>query len=179
MDRDLPALSITLSEAEGFIDLGMLDEASNLLDALCDRDQIFAPVLELRLRILAAVELWDSVLQLTAGLLEQDFSDWFLFLYGARALRRLGKTDAARALLLAETLKKPILKKTAEAYFELASLEAEFGNEEEARSCLAAALALDPEYRAAARNDEDLRPLLDLVVQVDSEAEPPPPTPRF
>lgn len=103
-----------ISEAEGYFELGLLDEAWNRLDDLPSERQVHFPVLALRLRILIGAQSWVKAEILGQSLVQvmpDNAGAWYAL---AQAQAQLGQGTEAKASLkracsLNEALRQPAL----------------------------------------------------------------------
>lgn len=149
-------LSKRLNAAEGFLNLGMLDEAEAELVGLGAEAQDCAQFWRLGLAVAMAQRRWEEGIIRAEVLVTlcPEAADGYLHL--AFCLHELGQTSEARKVLLSGP---PPLRGTPIYFYNLACYEAQLGNVERARELLEVALQLDPGYREVAKTDPDLAPL--------------------
>ncbi len=145
-----------MQAAEGFLDLGMPEEAESELAEIGEAAVERADYWRLAAAVSMARKRWEEG-AIRAGrlvALSPDSPDGYF--HAAFCLHELGQTEAARNLLE----KGPARLKASPIYFyNLACYEAQLGNLERARSVLAVAIRMQPAYRQIAREDPDLAPL--------------------
>ena len=92
-------IKAAVTKAEGFLDLGMAEEAWGILDDLPSESMNHPQVLSLRVRILAHEREWRKLTFLAAGVLSAfpDLADVWFDLASAQA--QLGELKAAKASL--------------------------------------------------------------------------------
>jgi tetratricopeptide (TPR) repeat protein len=145
-----------LSHARGYIELGLLEEATAELAQLppdsIDSDEALA----LRMEIFRAQSRWIK-LRLTAGELTRrqpaNADAWITFAY---ATRRAESLHAAEAILRAAELRHP---HEPTIQFNLGCYACQRGDLAEARRRVDAAIALEPHFKIAAQTDPDLAAL--------------------
>jgi tetratricopeptide (TPR) repeat protein len=154
-----------LQAVDGFIELGMFEEADARLEEL---DPILRSAFEVLIRRLAiyhGLKKWDSMQVVAQKLAEFDVQniDWVVSY--AYATHRIGSTDAARTILLNA---QPRFPKEGIIYYNLACYDCQLGEIESAKNRLKKAFEIDPTWRSQALEDEDLKPLWDsLRLEVD------------
>lgn len=150
-----------LLAAQGYLELGMADEALAELSSLRRVNSVDPDIIELRLHALMHVKRWPEALSCAEELLSIRPSAVPGYIHGAFALHELGRTAEARDLLL----KGPEeLRKDPTFHYNIGCYEAVLGNREEALQSLRLSFALDETYRDFARRDPDLelvRPYLE------------------
>jgi tetratricopeptide (TPR) repeat protein len=145
-----------LLAADGYVALGMYEEANEELESITADVRHVPEVLDARIAIYCGTKRWDAMAAVASRLVEwnPDEPRWFVQL--AYATRR------------AESLEKAhkILSRCAELHpehgwtqFNLACYEAQLRNLPKAREHLQRAIRSDPGYRLDALNDPDLEPL--------------------
>ena len=92
---------MSLTEALGYFDLGLYDEAWQVIDTLPADVRESRDVFGLRLKILAATDRWEQCQFLTEGLVQSDPSWPLPKLLGAKALDKQGEIERALAFLTA------------------------------------------------------------------------------
>jgi len=142
-----------LLAAQGYLELGMAEEALAELSTLSQTDIPDPDIIELRLHILMQAKRWAEALS-TAEELRRIHPDALpAYIHGAFALHELGRTTEARDLLL----KGPEqLRKDPTFHYNVGCYEAVLGNREAALQSLEQSFALDDTYRDFARQDPDL-----------------------
>lgn len=139
--------------AQGYLELGMAEEALAELSSIPDLEIRDPDIVELRLHILMQAKRWTEALS-TAEELRRIHPDSLpAYIHGAFALHELGRTTEARDLLL----KGPEqLRKDPTFHYNVGCYEAVLGNREAALQSLEQSFALDDTYRDFARQDPDL-----------------------
>jgi tetratricopeptide (TPR) repeat protein len=146
----------SLNAAQGYLELGMPEEALSELDAIPEEFLSHAEILQLKLVILMQLRDWEE----GNGVCEQlrkRFSQLTVgYIHGAFCLHELGRTKDAKALLLSGP---PALLREATYHYNLGCYEAVLGNFEEAMQYLRTSFAMDHNFRMIAKRDPDLRAL--------------------
>jgi len=142
-----------LLAAQGYLELGMAEEALAELSTIPELEIRDPDIVELRLHILMQAKRWTEALS-TAEELRRIHPDALpAYIHGAFALHELGRTSEARNLLL----KGPEqLRKDPTFHYNVGCYEAVLGNREAALQSLEQSFALDDTYRDFARQDPDL-----------------------
>ncbi len=146
-----------LAAAEGYVELGLPQEAAAELAQIGAAKRSLPVVLSVRLDIYLLTQRWT----LAAGLAKrfakeiepENARGWISWAY---ATRRAESVRAAQAILLAA---KPLHRREATIHFNLACYAAQLGDVPGARSHLGRAIALDEKMRALARFEPDLQPI--------------------
>jgi predicted Zn-dependent protease len=142
-----------LLAAQGYLDLGMVEEALAELSSFQGLHSQDPDLLELRLHILMQGHLWGDALTAAEELLRVKPDSLPPYIHGAFALHELGRTAEARDLLL----KGPsILRKDPTFHYNIGCYEAVLGNRESALRSLSESFALDETFRDFAQRDPDL-----------------------
>jgi hypothetical protein len=145
-----------LSYAQGYLELGMLEEAAAELDALPAEAREALPVLALRAAILQEKQDWPA-LRLAAGEWVRRQPDepaaWVTWAFATRRADSLAAAE--RILLEAERLHAA----EATIQFNLGCYACQRGDLPEARRRVDRAIALDEKFTELAATDSDLEPL--------------------
>jgi len=143
-----------LLAAQGYLELGMVDEALEELSFLRGLEISDPEIVELRLHILMQGQRWDAALTAAEELLLASPDAVPAYIHGAFALHELGRTLEARDLLLKAP---PELRKDPTFHYNIGCYEAVLGNRESAMRSLGESFALDETYRDFALQDPDLK----------------------
>jgi predicted Zn-dependent protease len=146
--------------AEGYSELGMLDDALEELDQLDAEQQERVEILRMRIDILLRKQLWTEALQLSQRFCATNPNQPYGFVHTAFCLHELGRTDEAKQTLLdgpASLLDEPVY------YYNLACYDTVLGNLEQAKAYLRASFRLDKSFREMAKTDPDLEQIRDEV----------------
>jgi len=142
-----------LLAAQGYLELGMAEEALAELASVSPPECTDPDVLELRLHVLMQAKRWDEALATAEELLRLDPVAAPAYIHGAFALHELGRTREARDFLQ----KGPeALRKDPTFHYNIGCYEAVLGNRDAALQSLRESFALDGAYRNFARRDPDL-----------------------
>jgi tetratricopeptide (TPR) repeat protein len=139
--------------AQGYLELGMAEEALAELSSVPTSESTDPDILELRLHILMQVGNWNEALSCSEELIRLMPEDLPAYIHGAFALHELGRTREARDFLQ----KGPdSLRKDPTFHYNIGCYEAVLGNRGAALRSLNDSFALDQTYRDFARRDPDL-----------------------
>ncbi|MBV9128746.1 MAG: hypothetical protein JO117_11750 [Verrucomicrobia bacterium] len=153
-----PATNRLLLAAQGYAELGMIDEAFAELDALSPpataaRQERRAEVLHLRVQLLFQTRRWESALEVCRRLCELEPEAPQPFIHAAFCLHELGRTAEARTLLLHGPA---ALKREATYYYNLGCYDTALNDLVSAENHLRASFQMDKKLRDFARTDPDL-----------------------
>ena len=146
-----------LEYARGYIELGMVNEATNELAAIDSNARSSIEVLRVQVDLYMESKQWDRVVSVAKPVCEampQDPSAWIAWAYALRELQQV--KEAQDVLLRAEPLHSTTC---AVLHYNLACYACLLGNIQEARRRLTSACKMGEEWKAAALEDEDLRAL--------------------
>jgi len=152
---NFPAPS-ALDRAQGYMDLGLHDEAWAELDSLSLEDQERIDSLHLKAALLMRQKLWEDALLLSRKICDLQTSSAGGYIQAAYCLHELGRTREACHLLRTgpESLRdEPIY------HYNLSCYEVHLGELDEARALLARSFELDERLVIIAEHDPDLSPL--------------------
>lgn len=122
--------------ASGYIELGLLNEASDELEAIEGADRLSSEVMSVRADLYMTAKYWDlrvAVARELARVPSGDEKGWILWAY---ALRELGRIEEAKAVLLEA---EPLHGECAVLHYNLACYSCLLGHLDEARRRLATA----------------------------------------
>jgi len=145
-----------LTEAIGYIELGMFQDAWDTLESISPEQRDLAVVLKVRLEIyrgLGKYEGMEAVASHLCRILPEEPQNWISCAYAQR--RHLGIEIAEKTLL--EAVRRFPEEPT--IHFNLACYACQQGRLEEARGRLTEAIRLEPAFKQMALEDEDLAPL--------------------
>ncbi len=149
-----------LQAACGYAELGMFSESLAELDSIPTRLQRRPEVLQLRLHHFMRAKRWGPALRVSQLLCRVAPDCGTGFLHAGFCLHQLGKTAAARNLLMTgpvALLKEPIY------YYNLGCYDALLGDIKRAAANLQISFKMDASLREIARNDPDLKALHALI----------------
>jgi len=144
--------------AEGYSELGMLDDALAQLDQLDTEHEDRLEILRMRVDILLRKQNWKDALRLSLRFCEANPNQPFGYVHAAFCLHELGRTSEAKQTLLdgpAALLDEPVY------YYNLACYDTVLGNLEQAKAYLRASFRLDKSFRELAKSDPDLKQIRD------------------
>lgn len=142
-----------LLAAQGYLELGMAEEALSELASLTGPVSTDPDVVELRLHVLMQGKRWAEALAAAEELIRLTPGSLSAHIHGAFALHELGRTGEARDLLI----KGPEeLRKDPTFHYNIGCYEAVLGNREAALQSLEQSFSLDETYRDFALRDPDL-----------------------
>jgi tetratricopeptide (TPR) repeat protein len=149
-----------LEYASGFIELGLLNEASEELEAIEGADRLSAEVMAVRSDLYMAAKDWDLLIAVArelARLTPKNDQGWIHWAY---ALRELGRIAEAKAVLLKA---EPLHANCAVLHYNMACYDCLLGDISEARQRLSVACKMGNEWKAAALTDPDLKAMWDCL----------------
>ena len=150
-----------LQYASGYIALGLLNEASDELEAIEGEDRLLSEVMAVRSDLYMEAKQWDLLLAVSSALARQRPEQDKGWINSAFALRELGRVKEAKAVLLEA---EPIHgKDCALLHYNLACYFCLLGDQAEAKRRLSVACKMDKHWREAALDDEDLKAMWDEI----------------
>ena len=144
--------------AEGYSELGMLEDALGELDQLDAEEQDRIEILRMRVDILLRKQDWTDALRLSLRFCGVNPNQPYGYVHAAFCLHELGRTSEAKQTLLdgpAALLDEPVY------YYNLACYDTVLGNREQAKVYLRASFRLDKSFREMAKTDPDLKQIWD------------------
>lgn len=148
-----------LDAAEGYLALGLLEPAGELLDAIPpERQRGRLDVLGLRLHICLLGQCWAGAAVIARYLVERQPQEPSWWIGWSVAVRHLDTAQTARAILQ-RAVRRGAVRRPALLHFNLACLAAQLGQLRSARGHLDRAIRLDPGCRRRAAVEPDLEPL--------------------
>lgn len=154
------SLDKSLLAAQGYIELGMLDDALDELDRLEPAERNSEAALQMRLFVLMRVRSWGAALDVCSRLREVNSSNSTGYIHGAFCLHEMGRTNEARDLLLSGP---DSLSREPTYHYNLGCYAAVLGDTAEARRHLERSFSLDDKFRDLARLDPDLHSMRDYL----------------
>jgi predicted Zn-dependent protease len=145
-----------LENAQGYLELGMLDDAWNSLEAVEADSQEHPDVLTLRLAIMMAGKKWEQAVTIGKSLCDSQPEDEEAFIQTAYCLHELRQTKEAKEILLSgpkSIQDNPLF------HYNLGCYEAQLGQFEAAKTAVKKAIQIDRVYRRLAMEDPDLEPI--------------------
>jgi tetratricopeptide (TPR) repeat protein len=151
------ALQHYINAAQGYLELGMADEALAELERVPEEDRAHEDVAQLRVYILMRARRWENALDACEALRAGHPELSLCYIHGAFCLHELGRTAEAMELLQqgpASLLREPVY------FYNLGCYHAVLGNPEEAQSYLQMSFNMDEKFREIARYDPDLEDVI-------------------
>lgn len=163
---DLPVISTSrrVQYAMGYIALGLIDQASDELEAVAFEDRFAPEVMAARLDLHTAAGHWDIVANFARRLLDLDKSDTCAWVALGCAVRRLESIEAARDLLASIADAEGATCATIQ--YNLACYLCLTGDIDGAKSRLAKACALNARFKEAGLDDPDLQRLWSHIAEM-------------
>jgi predicted Zn-dependent protease len=146
--------------AEGYSELGMLEDALGELGQLDAEQQERIEVMRMRVDILLRKQDWEDALRLSLRFCAVNPNQPYGYVHAAFCLHELGRTSEAKQTLLdgpASLLDEPVY------YYNLACYDTVLGNIEQAKVYLRASFRLDKSFKTMAKNDPDLKQIRDEI----------------
>lgn len=143
--------------ARGYIELGLLNEAADELEAIPFAERFVPEVLAVRGELHMAAKHWELLIGVAKELTKRAPDLEQGWIYWAFALRELQRVAEAKAVLLEAEPRHG--KTSATLHYNLACYHALLGELPEARARLETAFQLHPDFKSAAREDRDLESL--------------------
>lgn len=145
-----------LQYANGYLDLGMLDDAEDELDAIAEEDQSGYDTLSLRVRLYSERKDWSRMEVTSRELVALDDETAYGWVNLAYALRELDRIDEAKEIATKGLARQP---KEAVLWFNLACYCSLLGEVEDASTHLDRAIELEKSFESSAVDDPDLENL--------------------
>jgi tetratricopeptide (TPR) repeat protein len=149
-----------LRAAQGYYELGMLEEAWDEVLSIEPTHQDERSVLHVKLLLQLKSGQWDMALETSRCLCEIDPDDYMGYIHAAYCLHEMGKTLEARQLLMAGPRS---LREKAVYYYNIGCYEVTLGRLEKGRRNLEQSFEIDRHLVAVARQDPDLADLWDVI----------------
>lgn len=149
-----------LSYANGYIELGMIKEASEELAAIDPAENLTNEVLAMRAKLYLEMENWEVMAAVSQQLAEQSPKSVYAWVNWAYALRELDKNDEAKTVALHGLKVHP---KNAILWFNLACYCSLLGEYQDASDHLDSAIKIDKQFEGEAVDDPDLQGLWDWM----------------
>ena len=150
-----------LRAAEGYFELGMLEEARREFDALPTEERLLPEALQLNIQMKMSDGEWDGALAISRQLCDVVPKANAGYIHAAYCLHELGRTKEARDFLLEgpESLRdEPVF------FYNLGCYEARLGETDSARAWLLRSFDMDGDLRDQAKRDPDLEGVWDEAV---------------
>ena len=142
-----------ISAAQGYLELGLVDEARRELKPLSASLSQRSDVIELHLLCLMAEQRWDEAVSFAENLIRSEPKEPGGYIHAAYCLHELGRTSEALQILI----KGPKSLRTKSVfYYNAGCYNARLGQVEEALKLLQRSFEMDHSLRLLARKDPDL-----------------------
>lgn len=145
-----------ITAAEGFLDLGMLEQAWDQLEESDPRRRADPEVLAMRLRILERMGRFDMGAEIARGAVQAHPNELDLWLLGSRHIRAAEGIDSALEFLLGSGER---FTSKAAYWFELACIHCQLGDLDRTADCTRRAVDLDRSYQMRVLDHPDLEAL--------------------
>jgi len=144
----------------GFLQLGMALDADAELEKIDPFNRAAPEVLALRVEIYQKLKKWELMREIAKRLNEFEPNEMQWLVSYAFATRRAVSIEVAKEILLSSVSRFP---KEAVILFNLACYECQLDRLDIAKEYLKRIFEIDPSWRKAALDDEDLKPLWDAM----------------
>jgi hypothetical protein len=144
-----------ITAAEGFFELGTLEEAWEQLEEIEPRQRADSEILAMRLRILERMERFEMGTEIARGAVRLHPGELDLWLLGSRHVRGTDGPAAAMEFLLRCG---DLFHAEAAYWFELACLHCQLGDVIRTAECTRRAVELDRSYQMRVLDHPDLAP---------------------
>ncbi len=146
----------SLRAADGYLYLGLAEEALRELEAIHGDEQNATAVLLARIRVLLHLKHWRSAETLSSSGAKLHPDEGEFTVQRAFALHQMKKGQLAAAALLAAP---EWIRRTGILHYNLACYQARLGDLTQARECIDAAIQMNAGIKKNARLDPDLQAL--------------------
>lgn len=154
-----------LEYASGYLELGMLEDASDELKMIEGSEALSADVMRMRIGLYHQAKNWDLLAAVASALTRlapNDDQGWISWAYATRRLQ--GVAGAQEVLLKAIPLRGDTC---AVLHYNLACYACLLGHIEEAKRRLSTALKMDPQFKATALDDPDLETMRPEIPNIE------------
>jgi tetratricopeptide (TPR) repeat protein len=161
MNKELE-ISLSLNDVrhliatEGYIELGMYQDADAEIERIDPFCRVFPPVLALKLCIYAGLRKWELMQTVAQKMAQHDPYNVQWAIFWALATRQVQSIEAARAILIGALEINP---NEPTIHYNLSCYESRLHHFKQARRHLARAIQLDNRFRLIALDEHDLEPL--------------------
>jgi len=156
MGGNIPT-SRRLEYAQGYLELGLIGDAADELEAIDGEDRLSTPVLVVRCDLYMAAEQWDMVDAMAKAVTTRNPEIESVWIHWACAVRQLKGLEEAKATLLAA---EPYHGKAcAILHYNLGCYLSVLGDQVEARRRVGIACKMDESFKEMALDDPDLKGL--------------------
>lgn len=143
-----------IEHATGFLALGLLEAASDELEAIEGPDRLSPEVMSVRCDLYMMANDWELLLAVARELTRSRQSDAKGWIHAGIALRKLDRIAEARAVLLEA---KPIHARSALLHYNLGCYHCLLGEMDKARERVRRACRMNADFKKAALDDPDLK----------------------
>lgn len=154
-----------LTAAEGYIELGMYEDANAELEEIDPSCPAVSRVLTLRLCIFAGLDEWELLEAMANKLAERNPDDIQWAIWRAYAAARGESIEGAKKILIRALRMHP---NDPRLHYILSCYESRLHHFNTARRHLARAIQLDARLKLVALTDEELEPLWSVIEQLDA-----------
>jgi tetratricopeptide (TPR) repeat protein len=144
-----------LEYARGYLELGLINEAAEEIEAISGDDRLSFDVLRFRVDLYFAAKQWDMVAAVAKPVCAATEADDQAWIAWAFALRELGQIKEARDVLLKAEPRYG--KSCSNLHYNLACYYSLLGDISQARRRLEVACGMDKHWQAPAVDDPDLK----------------------
>ena len=149
-------LQRSLHAVDGYLHLGMAEEALRELNDAGIKDQFETATLRARIRVLLHMKRWKDAEALSEKGITLHPEENEFMVQRAFALHQMKRGDEAAGVLLSAPT---WIRQTGILHYNLACYEAKLGDISMARQCIRAALELNSGFKKNVRTDPDLQQL--------------------
>jgi tetratricopeptide (TPR) repeat protein len=143
-----------IEHATGFLALGLLEAASEELEAIEGPDRLSPEVMSVRCDLYMMAKDWELLLAVARELTRSRPSDEKGWIHAGIALRKLDRIAEARAVLLEA---KPRHVRSAQLHYNLGCYHCLLGEMDKARERVRRACRINKEFKQAALDEPDLQ----------------------
>ncbi len=149
-----------LEVAQGYHDLGMIEDAWVELESLETRSRSSLPALNMETMLLIKEQRWEEALELARKMCKRAPKQPNGYLHTAFCLHEMGKTQEALEFLVSGP---ESLRSEAVYFYNQSCYQAKLGKIEEADLLLRKAIKMDDKFKKMAKQDPDLIELWPLI----------------
>jgi tetratricopeptide (TPR) repeat protein len=151
-----PGIERALNAADGYLYLGMPEEALQEIETLDAEDQSESPVMRAQVRVLLHMGRWKEADELSEfGSAIYPHEEEFVVQRAFALHQQKRGDDAVKVLLSAPDW----IRRTGILHYNLACYEAQLGDLRTARKCIDTAIEINSGFKKNARHDPDLQRL--------------------
>ncbi len=159
-DRGEMSFRDQVRTAQGYYELGMLEEAWEEIEAIDPLHESDPPVIQMRLLLLLKEERWVEALAESEQLTRVEPDGAMGFVHAAYCLHEMGRTADAKQRLLDGPSS---LLREAVYFYNMACYEVALGGLKEAERFLRQSIEMDGNLRQVAKKDRDLKCFWELL----------------